>query len=76
MLIGHDWGESLWADWSPGYDPSDDVAQLRKYVTPNNIANVICPYRVSFNPQFADPGAQAEEAATVSAISCIWNSPS
>jgi pimeloyl-ACP methyl ester carboxylesterase len=57
--------ESLWADWSPGYDPRDDVAQLRKFVTANNIANVIGPYRASFNPQFADPDAQAEEVATM-----------
>jgi pimeloyl-ACP methyl ester carboxylesterase len=57
--------ESLWADWSPGYDPSDDVAELRKHVTANNIANVICPYRASFNPQFADPDAQHEEAAAM-----------
>jgi pimeloyl-ACP methyl ester carboxylesterase len=57
--------ESLWADWSPGYDPSDDVAQLRKVVTANNIANVICPYRASFNPQFVDPDSEAEEAAAM-----------
>lgn len=57
--------ESLWADWSPGYDPSDDVAELRKHVTADNIANVICPYRASFNPQFADPDAQDEQTATL-----------
>ncbi len=65
VLVGPGFWESLWADWSPGYDPSDDVAQLRKYVTDNNIANVICPYRASFNTQFADPDAQAEDAATM-----------
>ena len=26
--------ESLWADWSPGYDPSDDVAELRETSRP------------------------------------------
>ena len=57
--------ESLWSDWSPGYDPSDDVAQLRKYVTANNIGNVINPYRASFNPQFADLDALPEEAAAM-----------
>ena len=65
VLVGPGFWESLWADWSPGYDPSDDVVQLRKYVTDNNIANVICPYRASFNTQFADPDAQAEDAATM-----------
>ena len=64
VLVEPGFWESLWADWSPGYDPSDDVAELRKHVTANNIANVICPYRASFNPQFADPDAHAEEAAT------------
>ncbi len=49
--------ESLWADWSPGYDPREDVAELRRHVTADNIADVICPYRASFNPDFADPGA-------------------
>jgi pimeloyl-ACP methyl ester carboxylesterase len=57
--------ESLWADWSPGYDPKDDAAQLRKYVTADNIANVICPYRASFNSAFVDPDTQAEGAATL-----------
>ena len=65
VLVEPGFWESLWADWSPGYDPSDDVAELRKHVTANNIANVICPYRASFNPQFADPDAHAEEAATM-----------
>jgi pimeloyl-ACP methyl ester carboxylesterase len=65
VLVGPGFWESLWADWSPGYDPSADVAQLRKYVTANNIANVICPYRASFNPQFADPDSKAEDAATL-----------
>jgi pimeloyl-ACP methyl ester carboxylesterase len=65
VLVEPGFWESLWADWSPGYDPSDDVALLRKYVTANNIASVICPYRASFNPQFADPDAQNEEAATL-----------
>lgn len=56
--------ESLWADWSPGYDARDDVAELRRYVTAANISSVVCPYRASFNAQFADSGAQAEALAT------------
>jgi pimeloyl-ACP methyl ester carboxylesterase len=65
VLVEPGFWEQLWADWSPGYDPADDVAELRKYVTAENIASVICPYRASFNPQFADPDAQAEDAATM-----------
>ena len=57
--------ESLWADWSPGYDPGEDVAELRRHVTADNIADIICPYRANFNPDFADPGAQTEAAATL-----------
>jgi pimeloyl-ACP methyl ester carboxylesterase len=65
VLVEPGFWEQLWADWSPGYEPSDDVGELRKYLTGANIANVICPYRASFNPQFADPDAQAEEASAI-----------
>ncbi|MGH3677395.1 MAG: alpha/beta fold hydrolase [Mycobacterium sp.] len=64
-LIAPGFWESLWADWSPGYDPCDDVAELRRYVSADNIADIICPYRASFNPEFADPEADAEVAATM-----------
>ena len=57
--------ESLWADWSPGYDPREDVAELRRHVTADNIADIIAPYRATFNPDFADPDATAEAAATL-----------
>jgi pimeloyl-ACP methyl ester carboxylesterase len=67
VVTGPGFFESLWADWSPGYDASEDVAELRRYVTPDNIADVIAPYRASFNtsPEFADPDAQAEAAASM-----------
>ena len=35
--------------------------------TADNIANVIAPYRASFNPDFADPDAEAEALATMQA---------
>ncbi len=65
VLIEPGFWESLWADWSPGYNPRDDVAELRRYVTADNIASVICPYRAAFNAQFADPDAQAEASSTM-----------
>jgi pimeloyl-ACP methyl ester carboxylesterase len=65
VLVAPGFWESLWADWSPGYDASEDLAELRRYVTADNIANVIAPYRASFNPQFADPDAEAEASATM-----------
>ena len=57
--------ESLWADWSPGYDCTDDVAQLRQSVPEASIPGIISPYRASFNPQFSDPDVEAEAAATL-----------
>jgi pimeloyl-ACP methyl ester carboxylesterase len=64
-LLAPGFWEGLWKDWSPGHDPRDDVADLRRYVTADNIASVIGPYRASFNPEFADPDAEAEAAATM-----------
>lgn len=58
--------EALWADWSPGYDATDDIAVLREHVTADTIAGVISPYRSTFNPEFADPEAVAEAIATMS----------
>lgn len=57
--------ESLWGDWSPGYDARDDVAELRRHVSTANIADVICPYRAFLNPEFADPDADAEASETM-----------
>ena len=65
VVIGPGFFESLWADWSPGYDPTEDVAELRRHVNADNVADVIAPYRASFNPEFADPGAEAEAAASM-----------
>ncbi len=62
VLIEDGFWESLWADWSPGYDPAEDIAELRRHVTADTIAGVINPYRASFSPELADP-AVAEEAA-------------
>jgi pimeloyl-ACP methyl ester carboxylesterase len=64
-LLAPGFWESLWADWSPGYDAAADIAELRRHVTADNIANVIAPYRASFNPQFADPDSEAETLATM-----------
>jgi pimeloyl-ACP methyl ester carboxylesterase len=56
--------ESLWADWSPGYDPTDDLVELRRHVTAETIAGVVGPYRASFNAEFADPDAIGEAVAS------------
>jgi pimeloyl-ACP methyl ester carboxylesterase len=64
-LVAPGFWESLWSDWSPGYDAGDDIAELRRHVTADNIANVVGPYRASFNPQFADPNTEAEMLASM-----------
>lgn len=61
-LVQPGFWEQLWADWSPGYDVQEDVSVLRVYVTAENIAGVIAPYRAAFGPAFADPDAAAEAA--------------
>ncbi|GAB3002594.1 alpha/beta fold hydrolase [Mycobacterium bourgelatii] len=58
--------ESLWADWSPGYDATQDILWLREHVTAETISGVINPYRATFNPEFADPASEKEAAATFS----------
>lgn len=62
-LLAPGFWESLWADWSPGYDATADVEELRRHVGPDNIADVIAPYRASFQPDFADPDAATEAEA-------------
>lgn len=57
--------ESLWADWSPGFDATADIAALREHVTAETISGVISPYRASFSPDHADPAAEAEAAASM-----------
>jgi pimeloyl-ACP methyl ester carboxylesterase len=64
-LLAPGFWESLWADWSPGYDATEDLVELRRHVGAENIANVVGPYRASFNPDFADPNAEAETLATM-----------
>ena len=64
-LVAPGFWESLWSDWSPGYDAGEDIAELRRHVTADNIANVVGPYRASFNPQFADPNTETEMLASM-----------
>jgi pimeloyl-ACP methyl ester carboxylesterase len=50
----------LWHDWSPGYDPADDLASLRQSLgSPENLAAALGYYRALF-----DPGRQSPELAT------------
>lgn len=57
--------ERLWADWSPGYDGSEDVAAVRQALgDPQNLAAALGYYRAMFDPttHLADY-AEAQAAA-------------
>jgi pimeloyl-ACP methyl ester carboxylesterase len=48
--------ERLWADWSPGYDASEDLVRVKQALgTPENLAAALGCYRAMFDP--AQPGA-------------------
>ena len=64
-LVQPGFWESLWADWSPGYDPTADLVELRKHVSAENISDVLGPYRASFNPQYSDPDSESETLASM-----------
>lgn len=52
--------DRLWRDWSPGYDPTEDVAHFREAMpTPEHLAAALGYYR-----QTLDPTRQAPELAT------------
>lgn len=65
VLLEPGFWESLWSDWSPGYDTGEDLSVLRRHVTVETIGGVINPYRASFNPEFADESTLAEAAASM-----------
>lgn len=64
MLAPEFW-EGLWDDWSPGYDGSMEIEAFRAFVGADNIANVVAPYRASFQPELHDPDALVEAQSTV-----------
>ncbi|MFN8225328.1 MAG: alpha/beta hydrolase [Mycobacterium sp.] len=64
-LLAEGFWEQLWADWSPGYDAHDDLAELRRHVTAETIAGVINPYRANFHPELNDPRFADEAVAAL-----------
>ena len=56
--------ERLWRDWSPCYDPSEDLAYLAVHLTPETIRCMVAPYRASFGSDVADPSTNDEAIAT------------
>jgi pimeloyl-ACP methyl ester carboxylesterase len=58
--------DGLWADWSPGYEASFDVARVKESIgDPEHIAAAIGYYRAMFDPAPADPELADEQNAAV-----------
>lgn len=54
----------LWADWSPGFDQSEDVARfVGSMATPENLTAALSYYRHTLKPELQDPRlAEAQNA--------------
>ncbi len=65
-LDDHRFVDRLWADWSPGYDGSWDVARVKEAIgTPERLAAAIGYYRAMFAGPPDDPAAAAAQAAAL-----------
>ncbi|SDF40826.1 Pimeloyl-ACP methyl ester carboxylesterase [Blastococcus aurantiacus] len=54
----------LWADWSPGYDATEDLAFVRAALgTPENLAAALGYYRALFDPSRQAPELAAQQQA-------------
>ena len=60
-----DFIDRLWADWSPGYDASEDLELLKPSLRdPANLAAVLGYYRATLGSTPPDPALEVEQAAT------------
>jgi pimeloyl-ACP methyl ester carboxylesterase len=58
--------DGLWADWSPGYEASFDLARVKESIgDPEHIAAAIGYYRAMFDPGLADPDLADEQNAAL-----------
>jgi pimeloyl-ACP methyl ester carboxylesterase len=56
--------DGLWADWSPGYDASWDVARVKESIgDPEHMLAAISYYRALYDPGLADPDLSDEQNA-------------
>lgn len=62
--------EGLWKDWSPGFDPRNELSHAKDCVRdPRNLRAALGYYRAFFNPErFATPPTAAEQAE-------VWGKP-
>ena len=57
--------DRLWADWSPGYDASEDLPRVKAALAaPESLAAALGYYRATFDPAKQVPELAAEQAAT------------
>jgi len=57
--------DRLWADWSPGYDATEDLALLKPSLRdPANLAAALGYYRATLGSTPPNPAYEAEQAAT------------
>jgi pimeloyl-ACP methyl ester carboxylesterase len=55
----------LWADWSPGYDASQDLGYVRAALgDPANLEAALRYYRAQFDPAYQSPDLTSEQTAT------------
>jgi pimeloyl-ACP methyl ester carboxylesterase len=60
--------DGLWADWSPGYDGSWDVARVKESIgDPEHIVAAIGYYRAMYNPELQVPDLADEQTAALMA---------
>jgi pimeloyl-ACP methyl ester carboxylesterase len=58
--------DGLWADWSPGYEASFDVARVKESIgDPAHIAAAIGYYRAVYDPALQDPELADEQNAAL-----------
>lgn len=66
-LDGYSFIDRLWADWSPGYDPTWDVARVKESIgAPERIVAAITYYRDLYDQTRHDPVLAEEQDATLS----------
>jgi pimeloyl-ACP methyl ester carboxylesterase len=58
--------DRLWADWSPGYDATDDLVRVKESIgDPTHITAAISYYRALYSTEDHDPDLAAEQAAAM-----------
>jgi pimeloyl-ACP methyl ester carboxylesterase len=73
MVVGLDnlaFIDRLWADWSPGYDATEDLTYIKAALgTPENLMAALSYYRAMFNPAYQDEELAEAQAASAMATS-------